>query len=197
MYRQNNSRLTLEQRIWHQTAAFGLGIGLIAGLAGVMFPQPVFYETARYYSGDVIPDGGMLFSGGIQQVMDCMKNMHYYEYFLCFLCMRILVPLAIILAGILKKGSLLLWMYVILTLLACAIQAVLIFGAGGMESLFLNLKLHLLPQSCYLLAAISAFCEKKTGFCSVKQYVLTIMKGTLTLCCGAVAEICLFLSFQQ
>lgn len=197
MYMQNNNRLILEKSIWQQTAAAGLIIGLIAGLAGVMFPQPVFYETARYYSGNVFPAVGMLFSGDSMRIMDYMKNMQYYEYFAYFLCMRLLIPLAIILAGILRKGSLLLRIYILLELMAYTVQAVLIFGAGGMESFLLMLKLHLLPQSCYLLSAILAFCEKKAGFCSIKQYILIMIKSTLTLCCGAVVEIYLFLGFQQ
>lgn len=174
--------MELEKRLWQHTAVAVVITAVAAGAAGTGLPQWIFYEIVRFYDQDVRPDCGF-------QLRECFKNMHYFAY---FLCIRVLIPLLIIVTGLIKKGSFVLRFCVMAELLILAVQSVLFFGAKGMEGMFFNLKFSLLPETCYFLSVFLAFCKKKAGFCSIKQYIFTIICAALMLCCGAVIEICLF-----
>lgn len=182
---RNSDCLNLENRIWQQAAAAGVLTGLAAGLIGTVFPQAVFYETARYYSGEIFPADGV-------QMMEWIKNIHYFEYFVQFLCIRILIPCLILTVGIFRKSSFFLWSCLVMELMAAAFWAVMVFGAGGMKGILFYLRLNELPESCNLLAVILAFYKKKRGIYLAKQYMLTIIETILLLCSGAAAEIWLF-----
>ncbi|MGN0294984.1 MAG: hypothetical protein ACI4D3_13380 [Lachnospiraceae bacterium] len=186
---QDYGRLERERRIWRRLMTAGVVAGSLSGLAGSFLPEWVLYETSMYYAEGRSQGQGLLFS-------DFFTDTYDFRYFVYYLCIRILIPFVFLLAGILKKGFVLLRIQAAAELIALTFQSVLIFGAGGMEMMFMNLCIYLIPESCILLTIILALCEKKTGFSSVKQYILTGIRAALLLCCGAVVEFYLFRSFM-
>lgn len=182
----DDGRFEKENRVWGQMMATGILTGLTAGLFGSFLPKWVFFETSMFYAD----------AGCRNQSRDFVMNLYQSEYFVYYLCIRVLIPFAFLLAGILRRGLMLLRIQAMTELTALAFQAVLVFGAGGMEKLLMNLCLYLLPENCVLLTIILAFCEKKSGFTCVKQYILTGIRSALLLCCGAVMEIYLFQYFM-
>lgn len=185
----DDGRIAKENHVWGRLITVGILIGLAAGLAGTLFPECFFYETSMFYA-----DGG--YRSCSRNFADFIMGVYHSGNYIYYLCIRVLIPFAFLMAGILSKGSALLRILVVTEQTALSLQSVLIFGAGGMEKLLLNLCFCLLPEICVLLTIIPALCEKITGFNSVKQYILTGIRGALLLCCGAVMEIYLFQCFM-
>lgn len=184
---QDYDRFREEQRLWRRMMAAGVFTGLAAGLAGSFLPEWVLYESSMFY-------GGVGNQGASSA--DFFTEGYPSRYFIIYLCIRILVPFVSVLAGILSRGFAFLRIQAAVELMALAFQSVLVFAAGGMEKLLQNLCVCLIPEGCILLTIILALCEKKTGFTSVKQCILTGIRSALLLCCGAVVEIYLFRSFM-
>lgn len=173
--------------------------GLSAGVMGVMFPQAVFYETARYYSGNGCRTESVKENTGLYKTeyLQNPDSAYFTEYFTYFLSVRVLVPFVLILAGILWKNISLLFFCVWAELASISFHAVLLFGAGGMDAVSGHLMYGFLPDICYVLSLVLAFCEKKSDIYSKNQYIITVIKSTLLLCCGALVEIYLFSRFQH
>lgn len=184
-----NGRIESENRVWCRLMAAGVLLAAAAGLAVSVFPEWVFYETSLFYAGNGCAARRM-------DLLNVIINRQCSGYFMSYLCIRVLIPFVFLLAGILSRGLVLLRIQAAAELLALAFQSVLVFGSGGMEQQLSNLCFCMIPESCILLAIITAICEKKSGFKSVKQCILTVVRGALLLCCGAVVEIYLFQCFM-
>ncbi|MDD7389529.1 MAG: hypothetical protein PUG60_07720 [Lachnospiraceae bacterium] len=183
-----SGRAENENRVWCRLMIAGVLLGAAVGLAVSVFPDWVFYETALFYAENGCAVRGV-------NLLNVIMNRQCSGYFVSYLCIRVLIPFVLLLAGILSRGLVLLRIQTAAELLALAFQSALVFASGGMEQQLLNLSFCLLPESCILLAIIPAFCKKKSGFGSAKQYILTVIRGALLLCCGAVVEIYLFQCF--
>lgn len=173
----------LKKNDWNCIFIFAVIIGFVIGVAASLWPQTFFYEAGVYYSDNI----AMRLEGGtLLNVMT--ENIQYFVY---FLSMRFLIPVFVLTTGMFQKGTTLLRIYIMFGLAAVSFQAVLIFGAIGMEGWFQYQLITLLPESFYLLAAMRVYFFKKQEIHTIQSAAGCAIQMFLMLLCGAGLEILL------
>lgn len=167
-----------EKNDWNRFFIFAVAIGFLAGLAASLLPQDFFYETGWYYSQNQYENGFLL------KIM--LKNMHDFAY---FLSIRLVLPSFLLIAGIVKKRTRLPQLCILLELAAVSFQAVLIFGATGMEGWFRYQLIALLPESLYLVAALHVYFFKKREVVTSSSAAICIAGMLLFFISGISLEI--------